>query len=81
MYDQYGVDISETASGLISIQAPSVSGVTMPNVTTALQAYANSKLICRITATGSTTGTIGYQITFPAQNNRIISSFGVVVTP
>ncbi len=81
IYDQYGVDISETASGLISIQAPSVSGVTMPNVTTALQAYANSKLICRITATGSTTGTIGYQITFPAQNNRIISSFGVVVTP
>lgn len=81
IYDQYGVDISETAAGLISVQAPQVSGITVPTVNAVIQPYTNNKLICKITATGSTTGTVGYQITFPAQNNRVISSFGIVVTP
>ncbi len=81
IYDQYGVDISEMAASLISVQPPTVSGITVPTITPVIQPYANNKLICKISARGSVTGTLGFQITIPAQNNRVISSFGVVVTP
>lgn len=84
VYDQYGIDVSSAAATSLVVQ-PTPRGYnagTQPNVTVSALTYSSDKLTVDASAiAGSVSGTVSYQIINPAQNNRVLGSFGVFVQP